>query len=66
MDKAITLEMTKDEVEQLNAIIAGCVVAMDKAHEQMASDQREIERLKVSTQAKLAEIRRHLNVEATF
>ncbi|MEK7831317.1 MAG: hypothetical protein AAB401_09550 [Acidobacteriota bacterium] len=66
MDKTITLEMTKDEAEQLNAIIESCVAAMNKAHEQMASDQREIERLKVSTQAKLAEIRRHLNVEAAL
>lgn len=66
MSETITLGMSKDEVAQLSAIVETCVAAMRQAHEQMAKDQIEIERLKASTQAKLAAIERQLNVETAF
>ena len=54
MEKTITLEMTNDEAAQLSALIEMCIARMDEAHEQMAKDQVEIERLRAGTRANLA------------
>ena len=56
MDKSSTIDISQDEAEKIETAINECLEAMQKANEQMASDQAEIERLKAETRAILAKL----------
>lgn len=56
MDRTITLEMTKDEAEQLSELLKECLTAMDRANEQMVKDNQEIERSQTRTWAILTSL----------
>ncbi|MGH9799870.1 MAG: hypothetical protein ACRD82_05850 [Blastocatellia bacterium] len=63
MDKTITLEMTKDEAEQLNELLKTCLAVMDRTNEQMVKDNQEIERSQARTWIILSELQRSFNYE---
>lgn len=56
MDKSSTIDISQDEAEKIETAINECLDTMQKANEQMASDQVEIERLKAETRAILAKL----------
>ena len=53
MEQTINTELTREEAEQLNALIEECLAAMRKANEEMAKDQAEIEQLQAETRKSL-------------
>ena len=57
MDDPLRIDITADEAAKFEAAISQCMVAMQQANEQMASDQAEIERLKAETRAMLARLK---------
>ncbi|NOT59470.1 MAG: hypothetical protein HOP19_04505 [Acidobacteria bacterium] len=60
MEKTISIELPADEAAKLTALMEMCIARMDEAHEQMAKDQVEIERLRADTRAVLERMeRRH-------
>jgi hypothetical protein len=65
MAETIRLELTRSEAEQLSAMIEEVLVAMRRADELMAQDQREIDRLKLETRETInRDWRGGVNVEA--
>lgn len=58
MDKTMEHDLTSAETAQISAMIDECLKAMRAAHEEMARDQQEIERLKTRTAARLEELRK--------
>jgi hypothetical protein len=58
MEKTISIELPADEAAKLTALMEMCIARMDEAHEQMAKDQLEIDRLTVSIQASLDNLER--------
>jgi len=63
MEKTITLEMTKDQAEQLNELLEECLAVMDRADKRIAQNNLEIEQSQARTWAILAELQGNLNVE---
>ncbi len=58
MEKTISMELTADEAAKLSALMELCIAKMDDAHEQMAKDQVEIDRLSAKTRATLERLER--------
>jgi hypothetical protein len=58
MDKPIDYELTSSEAAQISVMIEECLKAMRQANEEMARDQKEIERLKARTAARLEELKK--------
>lgn len=63
MEETVTLELTKIEAEQFQAMIADILEKMRQANERMDRDEEEIARLKIETRAMLDQIKAALNVE---
>jgi len=57
MDKGLTLGATAEEAAQFQEFLHNGLAEMDRLFELMARDQEEIDRLAVSTQTKMANIR---------
>ena len=66
MEQTANIELTREEAEQLSALIEECLAAMRKAHEEMAKDQAEIEQLQAETRAIIARMRERQHVETTL
>jgi hypothetical protein len=62
MEETLKLDLTEEEARAMDAQIEAMLAAMRKANEQMARDQREIERLKAETEAILADLQRRVGV----
>ncbi|MDQ3908694.1 MAG: hypothetical protein M3268_10180 [Acidobacteriota bacterium] len=57
MSKEIALEPTAEEAANIEEAVKRLVAEMKRANEKMESDQREIERLKARTRAKLSRLK---------
>ena len=56
MSKNLTLEPTADEAVQIQAAVEELLSQVKRANDEMAEDQREIEKLKAQTRAILAKL----------
>ena len=56
MSKNLTLEPTADEAAQIQAAVEELLSQVKRANDEMAEDQREIEKLKAQTRAILAKL----------
>ena len=57
MSKTITFEPTGDEAVKIEAVLDDLIAEMERAREQMANDQKEINKLKAHTRAILARLK---------
>ena len=56
MSKNLTLEPTADEAAQIEAAVEELLSQVKRANDEMAEDQREIEKLKAQTRAILVKL----------
>ncbi len=66
MERAIEMDMTKDEAAKLSLVIEQCLKALEESNERGKQTQDEIDRLQAETRAILDQLRRMLNVETTL
>lgn len=57
MDNPVMMDVNPDEAARIEAAIDECIAAMKVANRKMASDQAEIEQLKVETRAMLTQLK---------
>lgn len=57
MRNAFSVEQTAKETVKVDTELRSLFAAMDRISERIAKDQQEIDRLKVKTKAKLAQLR---------
>ena len=62
MSRNLPIEIPRSEAKKIEALLDELLIEMSKARKQMAKDQLEIDRLHISTQAKLDKLKLDLKV----